>query len=166
MIAGTSVQRIFFVVALLSVVTVLACGGDSSNPVAPAPAPAPVPTAAPAPALSLTGTFSGNASDSSGPGRMTWVLSQVGASVSGTMTASTPSGTVQFRGNFAGTLSGTTLIFTIRVPAGGVSALPTCTIEIPGVATGVSSSSVSGTYSGTSTCTAPFNNGQFALARQ
>ena len=97
---------------------------------------------------------------------MTWVLAQSGTSVSGTMTAATPSGTVQFRGNITGTLSGTTLSFTITVPAGGVSAFPGCTINIQGTASGVSSSTIAGTYSGTSTCTMPFSNGQFSLTRQ
>jgi hypothetical protein len=118
------------------------------------------------PAVNLTGTYSGNASDSSGPGRMTWVLTQSGTNVSGTMTGATPLGTVQFRGNISGALSGTTLTFTISIPQGGVSAFPNCTINFSGSAAGVTSTTISGTYSGTSTCTAPFNNGQFTLTKQ
>jgi len=82
------------------------------------------------------------------------------------MTGATPEGTVQFRGSIAGSLSGTTLTFTIAVPQGGVSAIPSCTIAVAGSALGVTATRISGTYSGTTTCTAPFTNGQFTLNKQ
>jgi hypothetical protein len=116
--------------------------------------------------VSLAGTYAGNASDSSGPGTMTWALTQRGANISGTMTTATPLGAVQFLGNISGKLSGATLTFTITVPQGGVSAFLTCPITITGSANGVTSRTIAGTYSGTTSCSAPFTNGQFALTKQ
>lgn len=85
--------------------------------------------------------------------------------MSGTMTATTPLGTVVFNGNVSGTLSGTTLTFTITVPPCGVSAFPSCVINVNGSAS-VTTTAISGTYSGSGTCTAPFNNGTLLLNKQ
>jgi uncharacterized protein (TIGR03437 family) len=116
------------------------------------------------PAITLNGTYSGDASDSSGPGTMIWRLTQTGSSVSGTMTGI--GGSAVFNGNITGTLSGTTLTFTIVVPPGGISGLPSCSITITGSALNVTSTTIKGTYSGTGTCTPPFTNGQFTLSKQ
>ena len=120
-------------------------------------------TAAPAP--SLTGTYSGAASDSSGSGTMTWSLTQVGANVSGAIVLKTPRGSTIFDGTISGTLSSSTLLFTIAVPVGGITGLPNCSVNVVGAANTVSNSAISGTYSGTNTCTPPFTNGIFSLVR-
>jgi hypothetical protein len=152
-ILGQFLRRIFVVGGC---VAVSACGSEST------PTSPDVVTSA----LNLTGTFSGNASDSSGPGRMTWLVTQTGSTINGTMTAATPSGAVQFRGNLSGTLAGSILQFVVDVPVGGVSGLPSCAVRLSGSAPGVTNSTISGTYSGTNTCTAPFTNGRFTLTKQ
>jgi len=65
---------------------------------------------------------------------MSWILTQSGSFVMGTMSGATPAGTVQFRGTFTGTLSGTSLTFTIVVPGWGASAVPACSMNITGSA--------------------------------
>src|SRR5438477_13088320 len=73
-----------------------ACGGGS--PTAPT-------ASTPIVQVSLAGTWSGQGSDSSGPGQMTWVLSQSGTTVSGSVMAFTSAGTVVFTGSLMGALS-------------------------------------------------------------
>ena len=140
----------------------VSAGGQLSNRVTIAIAQAGQ-TSCPLP--NLNGVWSGAASDSSGPGTMTWKLTQTGVTVSGTMQAATPSGAVAFTGSFSGTLSGATLPFTINVPAGGVTGQPTCTVIMTGTVTSITASTLSGTYSGSS-CGGPFSNGQFKLTKQ
>jgi uncharacterized protein (TIGR03437 family) len=117
------------------------------------------------PLPNLNGVWSGAASDSSGPGTMTWKLTQTGVTVNGTMQAATPSGAIAFSGSFSGTLNGSTLPFTINVAAGGVTGLPSCTVTMNGTVTSITPSTLSGTYSGSS-CGGPFSNGQFKLTKQ
>jgi hypothetical protein len=133
-----------------------ACGGADS-PSAPSAETADI---------SLSGVFSGSGSDSSGPGQMTWTISQSRTTVSGPFVAKTKFGSVTFTGTASGSLSGTTLTFTVTVPTGGVTGLPTCTIAMNGTATGVTSARISGTYSGTNSCTGTFTGGQFTLDKQ
>ena len=116
--------------------------------------------------LSLNGTFSGSASDSSGPGQMTWKLTQEKATVRGTVTAKTRLGMVGFKGTLYGTISSTTLNFAIIIPKGGISGLPTCTSHILGTATGVTNTTIRGTYTGDCSCTGSFRDGKFTLTKQ
>jgi hypothetical protein len=116
--------------------------------------------------LSLNGTFSGSGSDSTGPGQMTWILTQTNTTVRGTVTAKTQLGTVAFKGTIYGTISNTTLNFAIVIPKGGISDLPNCTSDILGSATGVTNTSIRGTYTGNCSCTGSFQNGKFTLAKQ
>lgn len=139
----------------------VSCGGGGSTTGVTTPTPTPQPS------VSLTGTYSGSAFDSSGAGQMTWQLTQPNAtSVSGTVLAKTVTGTVTFNGTVSGTLSGTALTFTITVPQGGIPTLANCTLNISGAASGVTTTTIAGTYSGTNSCTGPFSNGQFSLAKQ
>ena len=121
-------------------------------------------TPPPSEPLNLTGTWSGTASDSSGPGRMTWHLTQNGSAVSGTVNATTPGGTVAFNGTISGIVTSSTLTFTITIPAGGIPVLPQCTASISGATTNIIGTSMSGTYSGTNSCTSPFTGGIFTLS--
>lgn len=146
-------------VALLVTLSVSCGGSGSSNPT-------PTPTTPTPPTIALGGTYSGSVSDSTGPGRMTWTISQAGTSLSGPVTATTELGTVSFTGTLSGTLSGTSLSFTINVPAGSISGLPSCSATITGTATGVTTSTIAGTYTGTNSCTGPFSAGQFSLTKQ
>ena len=115
--------------------------------------------------LNLTGTWTGAASDTSGPGSMIWHLSQTGSSCSGTLTMSDTATSKAGRGSVSGTVSGTALHFTIDIPAGGFdSPYDSCSTEVAGDAQ-ASASSIAGTYSGTNSCTGIIASGQFALAK-
>jgi hypothetical protein len=114
----------------------------------------------------ITGVWSGTASDSSGPGRMTWRLTQTGPTVTGTIFLSTPLGTVVFNGNFSGTVSGQALTFSIDVPRGGIPTLPSCSVTLQGTSTTITNTILMGIYAGTNSCTGPFSNGSFNLTKQ
>lgn len=141
---------------------VMGCGSSGGGtPTAPSATAPPLAAVTP----TLSGTYSGNVSDSSGAGTMTWTPSQAGNTVSGTVTATTPRATVAFSGSLSGTFSGATLTFTIAVPAGGVSAHRSCTMTIEGTATNVTAATIAGTYRGSSTCAPAFDSGRFTLTR-
>jgi hypothetical protein len=116
--------------------------------------------------LSLNGTFSGSASDSSGPGQMTWKLTQEKATVRGTVTAKTQLGLVAFKGTLYGTISKNTLNFVITIPKGGISGLPTCTSNVLGSTTDVTDTTINGTYTGDCSCTGSFKDGKLTLTKQ
>lgn len=150
---------------LISLLAMFAAGGCGSaggaasagtSPTAPTPVTSVAPT--------LGGTYSGDASDSSGPGAMTWNLGQTGTTVTGTVTATTAKSSVGFSGTLLGTFAGTTLTFTIAVSPGGVTLFRSCTMSIEGMATNVSATVIAGTYSGSSSCAPAFTNGRFSLS--
>ena len=117
--------------------------------------------------LNLTGTWSGRMSDSSGgPDQATMTVTQTGASISGTVTGMTLSGSVLFNGTVTGTLSGTTLTMSASVPRGGVVGEPNCTITVNGSAVGVTATAMSGSYSGIHSCNGAFTNGQLSLTKR
>ena len=146
-------QRVFILVLILT--WTAGCGGGGSSPTSPS-----------TPALNLTGTFSGSASDSSGPGQLTWRLTQTGTSVAGSVSlVALPSG-ITGTGSVAGTLTGTTLTFTMTIPRGGIPARPTCSVSAEGRATGVTKDTIPGTYSGSNSCSGAFTGGEFTLRRQ
>lgn len=135
-----------------------ACGGPDR------PAPPAAPSPPPPPPLNLTGAYSATGDDFLGIGRMRWVLSQSGSDVDGIVTAVSQQGTTGARGTLDGTLSGSTLSFTIVMPPGGLAALPSCSATIEGVAE-ATRSTINGLYSGTATCSASFF-GQFSLIKE
>ncbi len=116
--------------------------------------------------MDLTGTWSGTASDSTGPGRMTWRLTQTGTMLAGSVSALTPSGTVVFNGTFSGTITGTNLRFAIEVPKGGIVGFPGCSVSINGSSTNITTSGIAGIYTGNNSCTGPFSSGSFSLMKQ
>ena len=131
-------------------------GGPSSLPTQPSPS---VPG-------TLTGTWSGSASDSSGPGQMSWQITQSDMSFSGTVTM-TDSGTgLRGQGSVSGTVSNGSIHFSISVPAGGFdSPYASCTAEVSGDAQ-ASTFSITGTYSGSNSCADAITSGQLSLSRQ
>src|SRR5262245_11193716 len=109
----------------LSLLSVAAC---TSAPPAPS-----APTGPPAPATNLAGQWRGAASDSSGPGSITLQLTQTGGDISGTATMSVNGTSITGRGTLTGTLTGSTLRFTIAVPTGGFDApYASCTVSVSG----------------------------------
>src|SRR6266446_8111688 len=68
-------------------------------------------------AFDLTGTWLGPASDDSGPTTMTWQLTQSGGSIIGSFLGVEPAPhRTQYQGTISGSLSGTSLTYTIDVP--------------------------------------------------
>ena len=117
------------------------------------------------PAFDLTGTWSGPASDDSGPTTMTWRLTQSGGSITGSfLGVEPPPHQTQYRGPISGSLSGTSLTYTIDVPKGSIVGLPNCSVAINGSAV-VSANAIVGTYTGEA-CTGPFANGLISLTKQ
>jgi hypothetical protein len=110
----------------------------------------------------LSGKYQGPASDVTGSGVLTLNVSQSGSTVSGTAITSATAGSPGTSGTVSGTLSGSTLTFTITFTTSN----PPCTITISGTATGVTSSTIAGTYSATSTCGNPVSGGTFSLTKQ
>ena len=146
---------ILAIAALVLTVAGGACskGGGSSTPTEPSPA-------------NVAGTWSGSASDSSGPGTMTWQLTQSGSSFSGSLTMTDTTTSVTGRGTVSGTLSGSSLQFSLSVPAGGFdNPYASCSATVSGSGT-ASASSITGSYSGSSTCTGTISAGQLTLNKQ
>lgn len=129
----------------------MACGGSPTPP---------------SPAVDLTGAWAGSASDSSGPGQMSWQLTQTDTSFSGTMTMTDAGTGVMGQGSVSGTVSGASIHFSIRVAAGGFpSPYESCTADVTGDGQ-ASSSTITGTYSGSNSCSGAIASGQLTLNKQ
>jgi hypothetical protein len=148
--------------AITAVVSSVACGGGGSSS-ATQPSPTPTPGSPP---VNVSGTWQGTASDSSGPGRMSWQVTQSDTAISGTVTLTDTSSGAGGRGSLSGTVSGSTLRFTLAIPAGGFDApYASCSATVSGDAT-ASTSSITGSYSGTNTCGGAVSSGQLTLSKQ
>ena len=128
--------------------------------------------------MSATGAWSGTSTDSTTPalgnggmmgqagmGTMTLQLTQNGANVTGTMSFSGMASNMM-QGTFAGTMSGEDMTFTMNLPTGSMMS-GSCSAQTSGTAhmngTGIT---MTGTYSGTNSCTGAFNNGQMTMNRK
>jgi hypothetical protein len=147
-----------YLVAIVLGVALSGCGGSKPSPSPSAPSPIS--------GVTLSGTYAGSASDSTGAGTMSWTASQSGSAVSGSVTARTSVGIVAFTGNLTGALTGSSLTFSITIPADGISGFPGCSATIDGTATGVSNTAIAGTYTGTNSCGGSFSAGHFNLTKQ
>jgi hypothetical protein len=100
---------------------------------------------------------------------MTWTLTQADATnVTGPVTVGLTSGTVLMNGFLTGTLSGSSLTYTISVGPGGIPTQPTCVGQVGG--TMAATIGVTSTLAGTSAvtgsnCTPPFPGGTITLTR-
>ena len=120
-----------------------------------------------------TGTWGGSMSESGGAtmgsgmmggmmsGRMTWQMTQTEANVTGHMEMSAFRGTGRMA--ISGTISGQTMTFTMNIPAGGMPE-PGCTATGNGTAH-MNGNTMTGTYSGSNTCSGAFTNGRIMLSR-
>jgi hypothetical protein len=160
--ATTTTRRLLLLrlVGLLVLALGGGCGGTSGGP-----SPLPTQPSASTPDT-LTGTWSGSASDSSGPGLMSWQITQSDMSFSGTVTM-TDSGTgLMGRGSVSGIVSSGSIRFSISVPAGGFDGpYASCTAEVSGDGQ-ISTASITGTYSGSNSCADAITSGQLSLSRQ
>lgn len=122
----------------------------------------------PSPALTFAGTWSGDLTVQGQAARMTWTLTQNGSSVSGPVLVGLANGVVLLNGALTGTLSGSTLTYSIDVSPGGIPTQPACTGRLDGTAAVMQSAptSMTGSYTvATSTCATGFSSGNFTLTR-
>ena len=144
-------------VAALALTLTAACGSESKPD---------GPTGPSDPAASVSGTWSGSATDSSGGGVMSWQLTQADTSISGTVTITDTGTGVNGRGSISGTLSGSSIRFSIAIPAGGFdSPFASCSATVSGDAQ-ASASSLTGTYTGSNSCAGSIGSGSFTLNKQ
>ena len=143
------------------IVSSLACSGGSSGS-------SPTQPSSTSPS-SVTGTWTGTADDSSGPGQMTWQITQSGSSFSGTLTLTLRTATnttVTARGTASGTVSGASIQFSMAVLAGGFdSPFESCAVNVSGSGS-VTSTAITGTYAGSSSCGGGISSGQLTLNKQ
>lgn len=156
---AASPARLFVgLVAFALIASSGACSKDSSTPTTP--------SAPPASTANVAGAWVGTASDSSGPGRMTWQLTQSGASFSGSLTITDTGTNTTGRGTVSGTVSGSALQFSLTVPAGGFdSPYAACSSTVSGTAT-ASAAAITGVFAGSSSCTGTIASGQLNLNKQ
>jgi hypothetical protein len=139
-----------------------------STALAPTPS-AQIPSAT---ASNISGMWNGTGSDSYSPELVTWVLTQSGTSVTGTVEfkpldasdGSCASCHKVKKGTFSGTLSGSALSVAMNFPAGGDVPTPICVADLNGTAT-VGDRRITATYSGTDTCEGLFADGKIELSR-
>ena len=147
--------------SLPAIVLVLALAGAACSK-ATSPA-TPTPTA-----TSVDGKWTGDLSVLGTLARMTWTLTQTDTTVTGPVLVQLPTGTVLLNGTLSGTLSGSTLVYTIAVSPGGIPFEPACTGQLAGgVAVSISTAStLTGSYNVvSSTCSTPFSSGNFTLTK-
>ena len=141
----------------------LACGGSGGGLSSPTQSTPALTSSAP---LNLSGTWSGPASDSSGPGQMTWKITQEGASFSGALTMIDMSTSLSGRGSVSGAVSGSSIQFSIRVPVAGFdSPYASCSTDVSGDGQ-ASTLSITGAYSGSNSCGGAIASGQLTLSKQ
>jgi hypothetical protein len=124
---------------------------------------------APSSPPTVNGTWAGDLTIDGVTARMTWTLTQSGSAVSGPALVLLPSGTVLLNGSLTGTLTGTSLPYTINIAAGGVPTRPTCTGQLTGTMTltVAATSTLQGPMAITSnTCTPPLTGATLTLTKQ
>ena len=113
----------------------------------------------------LTGVWDGSASDSSGPGRMSWQITQSGGSFSGTLTMLDEDNGINGRGSVSGSVSGASIQFSISIPVGGFDgSFAPCAADASGSGA-ASSSTITGSYAGGNSCTGAVTSGQLTLTK-
>jgi hypothetical protein len=137
--------------AVLTTCAILgACGG--SSPTTPS-------------TLNIAGVWAGDIVTILGNQRTTWTLSQSGTNVTGPVVVAN-AGIPVISGALTGTISGSTLTYSINIPAGGILISPTCTGHIDGTMNLPNERQMSGKFTGTSTCNAPISGGDLTLSKQ
>lgn len=97
---------------------------------------------------------------------MSWQISQSDTTVSGTVTMTDTSTGVSGRGTIAGSVSSSSLHFSVSIPAGGFdSPYASCAATISGDGQ-ASAASITGTYTGSNSCSGSISAGQLTLSKQ
>ncbi len=121
----------------------------------------------------LGGTWSGAGSDSFSPELVTWMITQSGTTLSGTVEINAVDPTDGTCGSFHkvkkgilnGTLSASTVTIAMKFPAGGDVPAPICEAELSATGT-LDGRRISATYTGSDTCEGMYSNGVMELMRQ
>ena len=124
-------KPIVWLLAVLAATSLVAIGcDDKTTPTAPTP-------------LDVTGRWATDITIQTVPTRMTWTLTQSATgSVTGPALVGLGNGIVLLNGFLTGTLTGSSLAYTITVASGGIPTQPTCTGQLGGTMT-VTSGAVS-----------------------
>jgi hypothetical protein len=148
-------MRCYRILLLLALVATAGCGSTESP-------------SAPSSPVSFSGNWAGDLAFQGTTARMTWTLAQNGASVTGPVLIVLPSGVVLLNGTLSGTVSGSTLTYSIDVRAGGIPSEPGCTGQLGGTAAiGAIRSVLTGSYAvSSSPCATSLSNGAFTLTQQ
>jgi hypothetical protein len=157
-----------------------ACGGSTSTPTSPTSMVSTpgIPTGA----STVAGTWVGTAADSSGTtmgmstgsmgmgmpggsmGTMTWQMTQTGGTFTGTVSFANYHGNSPMQ--VSGTMNGKTGTFTMTMPSGtmpmaGCSGQAAGTFDMDDMMV-----KMTGSYTGSTSCTGPFDHGQMTMNRQ
>lgn len=156
-------QRIAgLLISLLALTTLAACTEKAPN----------TPTPPTTTALDLTGRWGTDLTFLGVSARMTWTLThnQTNSSVTGPVVVALPTGTVLLNGSLQGTLTGTSLPYTIAVVPGNIPSQPACTGQLGGTMM-VNSGAIPMTMTGpfgvvSSSCTISLPSSNITLTRQ
>jgi hypothetical protein len=85
--------------------------------------------------IDVTGRWATDLTVQGVTGRMTWTLTQTTGSVTGSALVSQPNGFVLLNGAVSGTLTGSSLAYTITVAPGAVPNQPSCSGRLAGTMT-------------------------------
>jgi len=119
----------------------------------------------------LSGSWSGTGSDSQGAEEMTWVITQRGDTVSGSVSTQSVNPTdgscaschKNKSGTFSGTIADSVLRLTMYFPTGGDVPTPICSVTMVASVAGFTANRIASTYSGADTCEGPFTDGEFEM---
>jgi hypothetical protein len=126
----------------------------------------------------MAGTWAGIGLDSSGSmgagsmmgqtdmGTMTWQLTQNGSTVTGPMSFSGAGMQGRMPGSFLGTMSGDDMSFTMDMPSSSMMSSG-CSSRATGTAhVNRTTMTMTGTYSGSNSCSGAYTNGQLTMTRR
>jgi hypothetical protein len=126
----------------------------------------------------MAGAWAGIGSDSSGSmgagsmigqtdmGTMTWQLTQNGSTVTGPMSFSGAGMQGRMPGSFLGTMSGDDMTFTMDMPSSSMMSSG-CSSRATGTAhVNRTTMTMTGTYSGSNSCSGAYTNGQMTMTRR
>jgi len=152
----TRALRLFSALCASTVLAAAAACSSNSSPTTPTPT------------LDLTGTWTTSVTFSGVSGRMNWMLTQSGTTVTGPVTVAVSSGIVLLNGSLSGTVANSSLAYTITVPAGGLPLQPTCSGQLQGtMAIASPPTSMSGPMTLTqSSCTSPIGSQTITMTKQ
>jgi hypothetical protein len=111
----------------VALTTTVACDVESSSSPTPT-TPTPTPSG-------VSGRWSTDVTVQGITARMLWTLTQSSTSVSGPVLVSLPNGIVLLNGSLTGTVSGSSMPYTITVVQGNIPAQPTCAGQFGGTMT-------------------------------